>query len=45
LPPYLNAMLNNAALLEEHPERWMPWCYRETLANLPEQSGDSGPAP
>jgi hypothetical protein len=42
---YLNAMLNNAALLEEHPERWMPWCYRETLANLREQGSETGPAP
>lgn len=42
---YLNVLLNNAALLEEHPERWMPWCYRETLANLRDQRRDSGPAP
>ena len=43
---YLNTLLQNAALLEEHPERWMPWCYRETLAKLPKQRGEpAGPAP
>jgi hypothetical protein len=42
---YLNTLIENAALLEEHPERWMPWCYRQTLTNLREHPGDCAPAP
>jgi transposase len=42
---YLSALLRNAACLEEHPERWMPWCYRDTLAQLAERrANDAGPA-
>jgi len=42
---YLNALLNNAPALEEQPELWMPWNYRETLAKLAERRiNDAGPA-
>lgn len=42
---YLNALLKNAACLEEHPERWMPWCYRDTLEQLAQRRvNDAGPA-
>jgi hypothetical protein len=32
---YLVELQRNHALVEENPEEWMPWNYRETLAGLP----------
>jgi hypothetical protein len=31
---YLVELQKNHALVEENPEEWMPWNYRETLAGL-----------
>jgi hypothetical protein len=31
---YLVVLLRNHAFVEENPEEWMPWNYRETLAGL-----------
>lgn len=31
---YLVALLRNHAFVEENPEEWMPWNYRETLVGL-----------
>jgi transposase len=31
---YLVALLRNHAFVEENPEEWMPWNYRETLAGI-----------
>jgi transposase len=36
---YLNQLQLNAEDVTEHPDRWMPWNYRETLAAAAEQSG------
>ena len=33
---YLVALLRNHAFVEENPEEWMPWNYRETLAGIAE---------
>jgi transposase len=42
---YLNSLLSNAGRLEEQPALWMPWNYRDTLAELAERRAiDAGPA-
>lgn len=42
---YLNSLLNNAHRIEEQPQLWMPWNYRQSLANLAERPAqDAGPA-
>jgi transposase len=33
---YLNQLQQNASDVAEHPDRWMPWNYRDNLANVTE---------